>query len=121
MGHKPSPRHQIDRINNDGNYEPGNCRWATPAENIQNSRGSKLTLDAVREIYRRVQAGEGYRTIAKEFGVAHTVIWKIHHKQIWLNATMETPPVEMRQEKIPMTQPEETVVELYEFNLCDVE
>jgi len=29
--------------------------------------------------------------------------------------------VEMRQEKIPMTEPEETVVELYEVNLCDVE
>jgi len=29
--------------------------------------------------------------------------------------------VEMRQEKIPRTQPEETVVELYEVNLCDVE
>ena len=38
MGSRPSRSHQIDRINNDGNYEPNNCRWVLSRINNGNTR-----------------------------------------------------------------------------------
>lgn len=45
MGRKPSPRLSIDRINNDGDYEPSNCRWAPSSVQNSNTRRTTIFVD----------------------------------------------------------------------------
>ena len=68
VGPRPSPRHQIDRLDNDGPYSPGNCAWRTFREQCRNKRtnrwmefrGERMCItDAARMV------GIDRRTIAK--------------------------------------------------------
>jgi DNA-binding XRE family transcriptional regulator len=84
MGRRPTLKHTLERIDNNGNYTKSNCRWATRAEQNRNSRNTKLTqamVDEINALYATCKYTQ--EKLGKKFGVTHTQIGYIVRGETW--------------------------------------
>jgi len=73
MGPRPFPEATVERVDNDGNYAPENCRWASRLEQGQNTRKVRLLTHNGKTL--------SIRGWARELGIRHCIIlWRLKHK-----------------------------------------
>jgi len=93
IGPRPDKR-VLDRIDNNGNYEPGNIKWSDWFESNQNQRrhkDAKLDSEKVLDIKRRLAAGEPGRSIARIHNVSEGLISDIKVGRVWRHIQLLPP------------------------------
>lgn len=73
----------IDRIDNNGNYEPNNCRWVTKLESNRNKRNT-ITLQIANEIRDLYKTGDyTQQQLAEKYVISQNTISKIIRNKFW--------------------------------------
>jgi hypothetical protein len=84
MGRAPGTSYTLGRIDNNGNYEPGNCEWQTRTKQGRNKRGtSSMTISEAMKVRQLFEKGKTQGALAKLFGVSSYVIADITRGKTW--------------------------------------
>lgn len=88
MGIRPDGM-SLDRIDPNGNYEPGNCRWATDTEQNRNRTFNVITPEKLDAIKRDLLAGVTQRDVAAKHGVSQSTVSRASRGVTWGDAHVQ--------------------------------
>ena len=86
MGPRPSDKYSIDRIDNNGNYQPSNCKWSSRKDQARNTRKNVIeSLEQAEEIRTKYKTGKyTQQELADSYKCNQTTISLITLNKIWI-------------------------------------